>query len=462
MKDKLKLRFNFTFLIILVVVAAVLVNLIATTLESKLPLKIDFSSNKAFQLSEETIEVLKTVDRDINIYHFVTKGNESLYVKQTVDMYKGYNNKIHFEQIDPSHDPVFAKNLGVEVAENSIIVKCGDKVRTIDSSKMYDSTYEQYGITEFKLEQKLTLAIDYVLREEDTNILFTKGHEEAGYKILKTSLEDENAEASEIDLKTTDIPEGTSAIYIISPQRDFSADEVVKIQKYLEAGGSLNISIDYDTTSTNVLRQYLREYWGINYKDNIILETDQKKYYSNNPYILIPEYGEHDIMSKIKTGNINMFWPNTRSIEITEKPGVTTNVLLMTSEKAIAKPSSKAGEVNVTEGDTTGQANLAVAAEYINSSAKTRTRIIATGSSFYLMYLQEASVANADFVRESLNYLRGEESSKSISVTPKNVFVKQLTLTESQKTTYTYIYGVLPAVIVLAAGLIVWLRRRHK
>ena len=462
MKNKFKLKFNFTFLIILVVVAAVLVNLIAVTLEGKLPLKIDFSSNKTFELSKETIEVLKNVDRDINIYHFVTKGNESLFVKQTVDMYKGYNNKIHFEQIDPARDPVFAKNIGVEVTENSVIVKSGDRVRTIDSSNMYDSSYEQYEITEFKLEQKLTLAIDYVLRKENTNILFTKGHEEVGYKILKTSLEDENAQASEIDLKTTDIPEGTSAIYIISPQRDFSADEVVKVQKYLEAGGSLNVSIDFDTTSTSILRQFLSEYWGIDYKDNIILETDENKYYSNNPYILIPEYGEHDIMSKIKSGNISMLWPNTRSIEITQKPGVTTDVLLMTSAKAIAKPSSKAGELDVTEGDTTGQANIAVATEYINSSAKTRTKIIATGSSFYLMYLQEASVANVDFVRESLNYLRGEESSKSISITPKNVFVKQMTLTQSQRTTYTYVYGVLPAVIVLAAGLIVWLRRRHK
>jgi ABC-2 type transport system permease protein len=456
---KFKLKTSFILLIAAVIVAVVLINLIAATLGEKLPLKADMSANKVYSLSEETIKALKAVDRDVYVYYLVTSGNENMRIKQTIDMYKGYNDKIHFEQVDPSRDPVFAKNIGVEVSENSVIVKSGDRVKAIDSSVVYDSTYSQYGIVEFSLEQKLTLAIDYVLRSSDTTVLFTKGHEEIGFEILKSSIEEENATPSEIDLKTSDIPEDTAALYIISPQRDFSADEIEKIHKYLEGGGSLNVSIDYDVTETPVLRQYLSEYWGINFLDNIVLETDENRYSSNNPYILIPVYGSHNITSRMSSSRVNILWPSARGIEILEKPGVTTVPLLKSSEKTVAKPSSEAGSFDVSEADVVGEATLATVTEYLDTAARTRTRIISTGSSFYLLYLREASVANADFVHECLNYLRGEERSL---ISPKNVQVQYMTLTQQEIILYRWIYGILPPLLVFVAGIFVWVRRRHK
>ena len=98
MKYKLKIKTYHRFMALAVIIAAVLLNLITATLADKLPLKLDLTGNEVFQLSDETINVLKNVDRDIDVYYFVTSGNENLYVKQTVDMYKGYSDKIHFTQ----------------------------------------------------------------------------------------------------------------------------------------------------------------------------------------------------------------------------------------------------------------------------------------------------------------------------------------------------------------------------
>ena len=64
MKYKLKIKTYHRFMALAVIIAAVLLNLITATLADKLPLKLDLTGNEVFQLSDETINVLKNVDRD--------------------------------------------------------------------------------------------------------------------------------------------------------------------------------------------------------------------------------------------------------------------------------------------------------------------------------------------------------------------------------------------------------------
>lgn len=459
MKKRIKLYH--TLLVLGVTVAVVLLNLAVSTISDKLPLSADFTKNKVFELSEETKEVLKKVDRNVDIYYFVTKGKENLYISQTVDMYKGYSNKISFTQKDPAEDPEFTKTFGNNLTDNSIIVKCGDRSRTIDSSTFYDTTFQQQNIVSFMLEQRLTRAIDYVLGDADVNVMFTSGHEEIGYNILKTPLEDENANVSEINLSTADIPENVSVLYIAGPQRDFSSAETEKLDLFLKRGGSLNISVDYGN-ELPVLTQYFKEYWGVIFDNDIVLECDESKIFQN-PYYIIPSYGDSDIVSDMKAKNLNVIWPNARSITLDEKPGVTYTDVLRSSDKSAIKAAGS-GNLSYTaeEGDIRGSQRLAVTLEYVDYEKSTRTKIVASGTTLYAaqMFLSEASIANSDYVRSAQSFLTGDEISK-ISVTPKNVAVQYLTLTNAQKTAYTWIFGILPGVIVLGAGLAVWLRRRH-
>ena len=88
-------------------------------------------------------------------------------------MYKGYQRKIHFTEKDPAQDPAFVKSLGVEISDNSVIVKSGDRMKIVDASTLYDTTFQKQGIVSFELEARLTGAIEYVLKDEDINVLFT-------------------------------------------------------------------------------------------------------------------------------------------------------------------------------------------------------------------------------------------------------------------------------------------------
>ena len=459
---KKKLKFGLWLSAVGALVIVILLNLFVGTIGDKIPMKLDLTRNKIFELSDETKNVLKNVDKDIDVYYFATKGNEQLYIAQTIDMYKGYSNKIHFEQKDPTADPVFAREFGTDITDNSVIVRSGDRIKVVDSSAIYDYTFQQQGIVEFQLEQKLTKAIAYVQAESDVKVFFTTGHEEAGYQFMKTPLEEENAEVEEIDLKTTDIPADTAAIYIIGPQRDFAADEVTRLQEYLANGGSLNVSLDVRVSEVPVLRQFLSEYWGINYNDDIVMETDNMSILANNPFYLLPHIEEHDITSSFLQKKVSIAWPEARSLYITEKPGVEAAALLTTTDKAVSKLAVESVSYTVEEGDKTGVQTLAVAVSYVDYDKKARTRIVATGTSLYAasLFLSDSSVANSDLLRESFIYLKGEDSA-GISITPKNVATQYLTLKQGEITAYMWIFGILPEVIILAAGLFVWLRRRH-
>ena len=435
-----------------VIIAVILVNLIVVALSEKLPLQADLTGNEIFELSGETINVLKNVDREIEVYYLSPKGNEDLYVQQAIEMYKGYTNKIKFKQIDPSRDPAFVKSLGVEVADNSIIVKSGDRMKIVDASTLYDTTFQQQGIVSFELEIKLTAAIEYVLKENDVNVRFTTGHEEMGMALFGDILTTQNATVSEIDLKTAEIPEDTKILYITGPQRDFSAEELTKIQAYLNGGGALNISIDYGT-SMPLLEQFMREYYGVTFENNLIYETDASRVLTNNPIYVLPEIQPHDITNDFLSKKIAVLWPKARSIKIEEKAGVEPTVLFKTSESAIAQYEGAEGEKQ--------SFDLAASLIVYGNTGK-KAKILVAGTSFYSanMFLQEANIANADFVRNSYNYLYGGEVS-GISITPKNVGVTYLKLSLSQIILYGIFVGILPPVLILAAGVFVWFKRRR-
>ncbi len=460
MKYKLKIKTYHRFMALAVIIAAVLLNLITATLADKLPLKLDLTGNEVFQLSDETINVLKNVDRDIDVYYFVTSGNENLYVKQTVDMYKGYSDKIHFTQKDPAQDPAFTKSIGTEITDNSVVVKSGDRTKIVDASTLYDTTFQQQGIVSFELEVKLTAAIEYVLKEEDINVLFTSGHEEVGLSFFKNILDKENATVSEVDLKSADIPADTAALYIIGPRRDFSGDEIAKIQTFVNDGGSLNISLDYGN-DLPLLNQFMSEYYGMNFENNIIMETDSSHILMNNPFYIIPTPGEHDITKDFESKKLAVILPEVRSIALSEKVGVESHILLSTSDAAVAKSPAAEIKPQVESGDVPAKYNLAVAATVVGSTGK-KGRVVAVGSSLYAanMFLQEASAANSDFVINSYNFLHGGEVS-SLSITPKNVAVNYLTLNQGQIILYAIIFGILPPVLALSAGVYVWFKRRR-
>jgi ABC-type uncharacterized transport system involved in gliding motility auxiliary subunit len=178
---------------------------------------------------------------------------------------------------------------------------------------------------------------------------------------------------------------------------------------------------------------------------------------------LLPQYGNHDIVSPIKSNNIPLVVPGGQAIEIleTKRNTLTIDTLLSTSEKAFARSAtSSQTSLEKQEDDLTGPFPLAVAIEdsIYNLAANESyvTRMVVIGNAGFMSSGWEGSI---DLFLNSLNWLHERE--ETISIRPKPLGVKPLTITDTQ----LKIYGALALLVIplacLAAGLTVWLRRRN-
>lgn len=74
--------------------------------------------------------------------------------------------------------------------------------------------------------------------------------------------------------------------------------------------------------------------------------------------------------------------------------------------------------------------------------------------------LEEASYANGDFILNAVGYMT--ESNNSMDIRAKEITASKLNITQTQYVvTYVLIQYLLP-LLIIAAGLTVWLKRRYK
>ena len=128
--EKFKYRLNAAVIVAGVLIAAILLNVVVSTLADKIPMQFDITSNKIFALTEETKTVLDTLEKDVNIYYLVQPGGEQQYVEKTLDMYKIASNKLKIKNVDIVADPLFGadyKARGINVSVGSVLVECGDR-----------------------------------------------------------------------------------------------------------------------------------------------------------------------------------------------------------------------------------------------------------------------------------------------------------------------------------------------
>ena len=121
-------------------------NAILTVISSKVPMKIDLTREKVYELSANTKEVMKKLDKEIDVYALYpanTGSNEYItYAEEYLDKYSALNKNFKVTFIDPEKNPGFAKKYeeqGQQISTGSIILQCGDRVKTVAFSQMYST-----------------------------------------------------------------------------------------------------------------------------------------------------------------------------------------------------------------------------------------------------------------------------------------------------------------------------------
>lgn len=445
------------------IVLAILV--VVNVLFSKLPssmTKYDISASQLYSITSGTKVVVNGLDKDVTIYWVVQADKEDSVIENLLNKYESLSSHISVVKKNPDTYPTFTSSYTSEdVANNSLIVECGDKYRYISYSDIYltDADYTTYSYNySFDGEGALTSAISYVTSDETPKIYYLEGHGESelpsefSKQIKKKNIETESLSLLNID----EIPSDASALMIYAPTSDISDEEAEMLISYLDNGGKLFVSAGPTSAGTLTNLYSVLSNYGVETNEGIVIESDRNYYTFSQPYMLLPTLNSSDITTPLINENYYVIFPLAEGLTVSTSSSATT--LLSSSSTSF----SKVDGYNLTtyekeDDDIDGSFALAVS---INTNKD--GELIWFASSYFLedIYNSYSSGANINLGINALSELIDQED--TISISSKSLNYNYLTISSSEASNLKkWMIGIVPSVFVLY-GIITVIDRRRK
>jgi ABC-2 type transport system permease protein len=355
------------------------------------------------------------------------------------------------------------------VADNSIIVVSGDKFKVIAPRDMF--TYEfdmqtwQERLVSIDFEPQISKAIQFVTLDEAPVLYRVTGSNEIPLpENLINLIEIENYIYREIDLLLNEVPEDCDMLLITMPRRDWSTDKAERILEYLQNDGRALMVMGYQAQRFPHMDGVLSAY-GVAVGDYIVLEGDTNRFYMGVPSFLIPLMAANDITQPIIDRRFPTLFVESTAIE--ELPLKRTSTVIEsivgTSNASYGKKNTESITPNKEPGDVDGPFDLGVTITdtyYVNRTHT--TKIVIYGSHILLDETANSMIGgtNWDLLINSLHWLSEQPVSIFIPSKSPSGFMP-LSMTQFQATVVAGIAAIGMPLLFIAAGLGVWLRRRH-
>lgn len=467
-----------TLFTVLFIVAIILVNVFVGYLTDRFVLEVDLTSEHLFEISEDTKEVIAGLSEPVDIIVF---SEETHYrdskellsnIYETLQRYESLaGGMITVTYIDPNLNPGIVEKYNAlgDLSSEDIVIASERRFKRIPPTSLYNYKTTDEGVTYsvgLRAEQKITSALLYVTAEKLDKALYVRGHSEQ-YSLdeLDSLLTYSNYEVGTLVLAREDIPDDCTMLLISSPLNDYSVEEVDKLSDFLDNGGKMVVSMDPNTLDPMTNLSLLFEEWGVSYSDEIILDSQQSL--SGYPMYVVPTTAYFEgISDTINIKNRFCMIPACKPINITgtQKSGIDVTPLLTSSSTSYAKNIEDViAGTDMVEGDITGPFNMCVLAEKIAADKNlnyTRADILFCSTGMITNSILAApEFLNATWMTAALNYV--SEYTDAVIIPDKNFESQALTLLAWQGNLIFWIVVVGIPVIIIAAGIIVWARRRH-
>lgn len=461
---------------VLVLAIAVIVNVIFAAIPAKYT-AFDTTGKEMYTLSDVSLDLLAKLDKDIKFTWLVKEGNEDTSIDLLLKEYQTHSDHIVIEKADPDLNPTMIAENTSQFYENSMLVTCGDRSRWVDFYDIYVIQYDaetyyytqQYDV-DFAGENAITGAINYVVNAEFPKLYSLTGHGEAEIPTnIKSAIQQSNVDMEKLSFFNSDaVPEDASVLFINGPTSDLTEDELPKLSAYLKKGGRLLVLTgpQPDGKALPNLNK-LMEAYGVKAADGIVVEGSTSNFASNQPYALLPDLVSNEITIQLKNKNYYVLMPFAQGLQLVDAPSdsLIVNKLMKTSNKAY----SKLAAYNMTTyekeaGDIDGGFALGVAiTDRIDEEKNIEARIVWLSSTYLIDEATSKTVAGANqtLFTNAISWLCGTADT-GISIGAKSLAEETLTMTSSTVNLLMVLFVLVIPVIYLAAGIAVWIKRRHR
>lgn len=425
-----------------VIVVLAIISMLAF-ISSRRHYRADWTENSLFSLADQTIKVLKGLDKPVDIKAFF-RTNDRNGIKPRLDEYSYKSPDLTYEFIDPDQEPQVVKQYGIKKL-NTLVVESGPKRETIT-----DLT-----------ESNITNAIIKVTRNRDKVIYFTTGHGEKsitdsspeGYKSAADEIKKENHIVKQFNLAVTkSVPDSASVVAIISPKTAFFPQELDSLTKYVNKGGKLLLMLDPESPQS--MRDFAARF-KIKVGNNMVIDASGLgQLFGSGPGVpLVQTYDKNNAITK--DFGLMTFYPYASSVsETDDKDGWTVTELAKTSANSWADVDYSGGQVSFDAGkDTKGPVAIAAIAK------KDKSTVAVFGDSDFAKNGYFKQQGNGNFFLNTINYLAEEED--LISIRPKQPKDRRLTLTQADVSTIFYLVVITIPLLLVILGVTVFLKRNR-
>jgi ABC-2 type transport system permease protein len=470
----------FTVVFIAVIV---LVNAGVSYVTDRYSLKADISAAGYYQISEQSELMLKNLTEPVTCYILMseTEAKASSAYAVSTEFLSRYvtlsNGMFSVEYVDVYKNPSFMsqydENSGVSVG--SFIIQSSKRYRVCSLYDLYDisNTYDEAGnietqfVSGFSADEEFASMLHYVTTGELPTVAFITGHGESHGKKFTEIFDSNNYEVSDLSLLFEDIPEGTDILVISGPTKDYTDEEIEKLDKYLTKDfGSLMVFIDPSAVDLPNLKAYFTE-WGVEYTDTLVLDSERAVTFPSMVVPYIEKTALTETMTYTKQSYCVTPYSSALNVLWTERSARSTSVQLQTGDSAYAKAYSNDKNISSfqkEDGDTAGPFAACVLSEYwewINNRAY-YGRVLFFGTTAFTndSLLETKSFYNKQFLTSAISYLTPYVD--AVSLTPRDMTSTQMVILDEQANIVLIsLVVVLPALIIVL-GVVVWLKRRNK
>jgi len=503
------------------VAVLVLINIVATQVFERFPLSFDMTSNSSYSISDETIDYVKSIEKDVKITVLAEKDtfdSQNVYTLQADEIlqkYAQYNSKITIEYVDflsnpnvvsqyddglSAYDIIFETTQigddGKEYKRTSVVSPLdlvnfsSEVVSSLSSSGMTLETMalSYYGnelnfvtayatqtfsnsagektnfIESSNAEQAYTSALMIVTDSNPVKITLLTGRGEAApLNYYQTLMKANGYEVDSVNITTEDIPADTDLAVIAAPTVDYTDAEVKKVSDFLNNGTKLGKNLMYiesvQQPDTPKIDELLEEY-GIILEDYCMYDAESSNV--SNGYLkvnLSAEDYEKDIKNDSLT-MLTMLYTKPITLKFDEEDMKKTVALLKTADTGF-KADMNTGD-KISSGEQIAAA-IGYKAAFNDDNTESYSQVLALGSEFLLddSILQATQYANSQWILSVTNQMTGKTTS-GITIEPSKIGGELFELTDAQISIYKWTFILVIPLIVLVIGIVVWIRRKNR
>ncbi|MHB1231540.1 MAG: GldG family protein [Burkholderiales bacterium] len=440
-KTQFQLSFHHWLFVVLLLLLAGLLGAVTRTYHRSW----DITLNGRNSLSPGSIALLHELKEPVHVTAYTAASSD--IGKAALDFltpYRRVKSNIKLSFIDPAEQPELTRQAGIQ-REGELIVQYGKRSEHL-------MAYNESAFTNLLMR---------LARDKDRLVMYLDGHGErkldgaANYDLgdFGAQLASRGFRSAPLNLTLAqEVPSNASVLVIAGPRIDLLPAELERLKQFVQRGGNLLWLVD--PGSLHGL-QPLVEQLGIALTPGTVIDPEAQQ--SNLPatFAIGAAYARHPLFQNF---DLRTVFPFAREVVALEGDhGWKATPLIQVAARGWLETGKLDSGVAFDKGrDKPGPITIAVALERQVESKDQRVAVIGNGNFLANQYLGNAG--NLDLGINLINWLAGDDN--LIAIQPRPTKDAQIALSQNGKLLIVVGFLIVLPLALLAAGGMVWWRRR--